>query len=325
MARFESLDLDSTCFYHCMVRCVRRAFLCGRDEYSGRDFEHRKVWVRERLRDLSAVYAMDVCAYAVMSNHVHVVLHVAVERAEDWSDDEVVARYGSLFPVARSDYLALSSARARKERREVWRERLCSVSWMMRSLNEYIAKRANKEDGVRGRFWEGRFKCQPLLDERGLLTCMAYVDLNPVRANMTSSLEGSDFTSVQERLMDLARKKSQHRRQTAPETLAPFADQEPSGESEEEIPMDFDADVELLEWTMEGLAAEKRKRRTLASRPPNVLLTMGLDPAAWLAAVEERKLGNASFLGAPRCADEAATARNKQWLRGIGLARALAA
>ncbi len=325
MARFEDLDLGSTCFYHCMVRCVRRAFLCGRDEYSGRDFEHRKAWVRERLRDLSAVYAMDVCAYAVMSNHVHVVLHVAVERAEGWSDDEVVARYGSLFPVARSDYLALSSARARKERRAVWRERLCSVSWMMRSLNEYIAKRANKEDSVRGRFWEGRFKCQPLLDERGLLTCMAYVDLNPVRASMTSSLEGSDFTSVQERLMDLARKKSQHRKQTSPETLAPFAGQEPGGESEEEIPMDFDAYLDLLEWTMEGLAAEKTNRGSLAARPPGVLATMGLDPAAWLAAIEERKVGSASFLGAPCCAEEAASARGKQWLHGIGLARALAA
>ncbi|MCP4242723.1 MAG: transposase, partial [bacterium] len=187
---------------------------------------------------------------------------------------------------------------------------------MMRSLNEHIAKRANKEDGVRGRFWEGRFKCQPLLDERGLLTCMAYVDLNPMRANMTNSLEGSDFTSVQERLMDLARKKSQHRKQTAPETLAPFAGQESGGESEEEIPMDFEAYIDLLESTMEGLAAEKTSRRTVVARAPSVLVTMGLNPAAWLAAIEERKLGNASFLGAPCSAEEAASARGKQWLHG---------
>ena len=93
---------------------------------------------------------------------------------------------------------------AKKARVVEWRERLSSLSWMMRALNEWIARKANKEDGCKGRFWEGRFTSQPLLDEQALVTCMAYVDLNPVRARMAGSLEGSTHTSIRARLAEAA-------------------------------------------------------------------------------------------------------------------------
>jgi len=67
-------------------------------------------------------------------------------------------------------------------------------------LNEYISKRANIEDNCTGHFWESRFKSQALLDERALLTCMAYVDLNPIRACMAKTPETSEYTSIQERI-----------------------------------------------------------------------------------------------------------------------------
>jgi hypothetical protein len=80
------------------------------------------------------------------------------------------------------------------------RKRLCSLSWFMARLNLFIARAANKEDKVKKRFWESRFKCQALLDEAAIATCMVYVDLNPIRAGLAGTPEESDYTSIQERI-----------------------------------------------------------------------------------------------------------------------------
>ena len=113
----------------------------------------------------------------------------------------------ALFPRSVDTWKELPAA-WQKKRLQVFRERISSLSWFMRCLNESIARRANKEDGCTGRFWEGRFRSQALLDEAALLTCMAYVDLNPVRAGLASSLEESDFTSIQQRIFRAAQRKS---------------------------------------------------------------------------------------------------------------------
>jgi len=186
--REAQISLEATPFYHCYVRCVRRAYLCGNDYSTGDNYDHRKQWIVSRLKFLSYVYSIDICAYAVMSNHYHVVLHVDKERAVNWSREEVVERWMQVCI-------------------EEWRERLYSISWFMRFVNETIARMANEEEGCKGRFWEGRFKSQALLDEVALLSCMAYVDLNPVRAGMEEDLVDSDFTSIQQRLFDCVKSK----------------------------------------------------------------------------------------------------------------------
>ena len=326
-ARADQVDLSVTPYYHCIARCVRRAFLCGKDAYSGQNYEHRREWVRQRLRFLAGLFAIDVCAYAVLSNHLHVVLHVDAERAAGWSPAEVEERYCRLYPSAKAGFMSLTVAQ-RRDKRELWRSRLCNVSWMMRALNEFIARRANVEDQVSGRFWEGRFKSQALLDEQGLLTCMAYVDLNPVRAGLASTLEGSDFTSVQDRLLqdrlsDLARKRANHRKQTAPDTLVPFVDQETSGQAAVCLPATFEAYVELLEWTGRHVAKEKRGKIT--GPAPRLLGALGLSAERWTWALAEQKIGGASVLGAPQSVQARATQLGKPWLRGLGLARRCAA
>ena len=200
VSRASQVDPTTTPYYHVMSRCVRRAFLCGVDRYSGRDYGHRKQWLVARLRTLGSVFAVEVCAYAVMSNHYHLVLRLTPDRAQAWTEDEVVERYGKLFSNAKAQLKLLTDPERRAARLALWRERLSSISWMMRTLNEYIARQANKEDEVTGRFWEGRFKSQPLLDEAALLTCMSYVDLNPVRAGAAKRLDDAEFTSIHERL-----------------------------------------------------------------------------------------------------------------------------
>jgi hypothetical protein len=95
--RASLISLTDTPFYHCVSRCVRRSFLCGVDAYSGQNYEHRRGWVEERLLFLSSVFAIDICAYAVMSNHVHVVLHVDVDKALGWSDKQVLALWHTLY------------------------------------------------------------------------------------------------------------------------------------------------------------------------------------------------------------------------------------
>ena len=194
--------------YHCFSRCVRRAFLYGFDSVTHRDFSHRKAWLLERLRVLAAIFAIEVCAYAIMENHYHTILRTRPDIVALWSDWEVATRWLTLFPLHRdisgapippadADIRALAD---RPERIAQLRKRLCSLSWFMGRLNEFIARAANKEDAVKGRFWEARFKCQALLDEAAIASCMVYVDLNPIRAGVAGTPEESDFTSIQERI-----------------------------------------------------------------------------------------------------------------------------
>ncbi|MEW6996231.1 hypothetical protein AADZ86_00795 [Colwelliaceae bacterium BS250] len=205
--RKQQIFLSETPYYHCVSRCVRRAFLCGKDAITQKSFEHRREWVQERLLFLSSVYTIDVCAFAVMSNHTHVVIKVDSKKSKRLTAKEVLERwhkihYGTLLTRKFCDETCFDSTLIPtiKATARIYRERLSSLSWFMKDLNEYIARLENAEDNCTGRFWEGRFTSQDLLDDASLLTCMAYVDLNPIRAQMANDLKASDHTSVQLRI-----------------------------------------------------------------------------------------------------------------------------
>ncbi len=97
IARSRQISLQDTPYYHVVSRCVRRAFLCGEDAHSGQSYEHRRQWVEDKLGQLSRLFAIGVCAYAVMSNHYHLVLKVESDTAANWSEREVAERWAALF------------------------------------------------------------------------------------------------------------------------------------------------------------------------------------------------------------------------------------
>ena len=205
--RSQQISLSDTPYYHICSRTVRKAFLCGIDKETGVSYEHRRNWIEKRIFQLSQVFAIDICAHAVMHNHLHLVLHVDSEQVKKWTTLEILTRWHKLFKgtLLTSKYqrelpLTKFELAMVEETAQVYKQRLIDISWFMRALNEPIARQANKEDKCTGHFWEGRFKSQALLDEGALLSCMAYVDLNPIRAGIAPTPEQSSFTSIQLRI-----------------------------------------------------------------------------------------------------------------------------
>ncbi|WP_316367552.1 transposase [Candidatus Thiodiazotropha sp. CDECU1] len=278
--------LEETPYYHCVSRCVRRAFLCGVDAHTGKSYKHRRQWIVDRMKLLTDVFAIDICAYAVMSNHYHVILHVDTECAAEWSEQEVITRWERLFslPVLVQRYLS-QDAITRAEQETVselltkWRKRLHDISWFMRCINEPIARQANQEDDCTGRYWEGRYKSQALLDEKALTACMAYVDLNPVRAGLAETPEQSDYTSIKERSLLFRKTPDSAEVSNAPSGLLPFAGY-PRKDMPKGLPFRLKDYLELVDWT--GRAILENKRGYIPDHKSPVLERLQVDPKHWL-------------------------------------------
>ena len=201
MPRAHLVDPTVTRWYHCVTRCVRRAFLLGDPEFD------RKGWIDQRLKELAEIFAVSVAAFSVMDNHLHILVRLDPDVGGGWSDEEVVRRWGRLFPprdrsrqplpvsdewvqgrLADTDWVATA------------RRRLQSLSWFMKCLKEPLSRLANAQDDCRGAFFEGRFRSVGILDEESLLAICAYIDLNPVAAGLVDVPEASPHTSIKERV-----------------------------------------------------------------------------------------------------------------------------
>ncbi len=315
ISRAQQIDLSVTPYYHCVNRCVRRAFLCGVDTQTGVSYEHRREWIADKIKVLSETFAIDVAAYAVMSNHYHVVLRVDQEQAESWNGVEVIERWNVFFtlPVLISRFMkgeCTSSAELKvvDEIIEKWRTRLHDISWFMRLLNESIARESNKEDNVTGRFWEGRFKSQALLDEQAVIACMAYVDLNPIRADMAKTPEQSDFTSIQERIQKVMQK--QHC------DLLPFSDSTKNKETA--IPFELNEYIALVDWS--GRAILQNKRGSIPANTPPILHRLGIDEKSWIQHIHYFERQFPTVAGNIDKLRQLAEQTSRRWIKGMGQA-----
>jgi REP element-mobilizing transposase RayT len=201
IARSRLIDPTVTRWYHCVTRCVRRAFLLDDEKH------HRKEWLENRLKELADCFAVAVGGFSVMNNHLHVLVRLDPEISAAWSDEEVVRRWGRLCPPRDKSRrpLPVSEEWIQCRLKDVpWvattRERLKSLSWFMKYLKEPLARLANRQDKARGAFFESRFKSVAILDEEALLATCVYIYLNPIAAKIADTPETSDHTSIKQRL-----------------------------------------------------------------------------------------------------------------------------
>ena len=352
-ARREIVAEGEVGVYHCMARCVRRAFLCGKDRLSGKDYSHRKEWVRSGLERLAGSFAIDISGFAIMDNHLHVIVRQRPDVAKRWSAEDVTRRWRMIFgtpPKTKQDrdrfetVVAVESQDAKLVK--LRRARLSSVSWFMRCLCEPIARRANKEDGCTGRFWEGRFRSQVLLDDAAVLACSAYVDLNPIRAKVATTIETSKNTSIYERIAERQRpaKRSEVSRDN---WLSPMASQSSRGtgvdrraSDDEFLTLNLDEYLSLLDWTGRQIRHEARHSAERTARkkegrgsslsirgaiPQNlspILDRLKIQPDGWLHVVTHFGRMFKHAAGSPAKLSAHAKSLGLSWLKGIGPSRA---
>jgi len=324
-ARREIVRQGEAGIYHCWARCVRRAWLMGNDPYTGKDYTHRREWVIDRLQLLVRCFAIDVGSFAILSNHLHLVLRANPRLVKRWGDQEVARRWLQVYPGKRVidgrwieptqqqvEELCRDKAKLKKIRK-----RLANISWFMASLSEYIARRANHEDKVTGRFWQGRFECRELTNERALLVCGAYVDLNQIRAGEVLTPADCCYSSIGLRLQAGQEGVSW----LAPLTLSEtdLGDQScTTGQRASDkglLPISLDAYVDILTWTAQqtDLPAD----RPIPAATEQTLENLQIVSAQWLDTVQHfpdrfrRVVGSAAELA------QRAASMGRRWLHGV--------
>lgn len=317
-ARKEIVRDTQDGIYHCWSRCVRRAFLLGYDPQTKTDYSHRRDWMIDRLKLLAANFLIDVGFFAILANHFHLVLRThprLVKRMGSW---EVARRWLRVYPGKRvldgkwiepTEDQVKALARDKDKIRKI-RRRLASVSWFMSALSEYLARRANKEDNVRGRFFEGRFGCRAIVTDAGLLMAAIYNDLNQIRAGEAATPESSSWCSVWFRLEALKQEKRSKEPMSLTDridcwlaklTLEPDelgdvpAEEGRRASNKGLLPMSLDDYLRLLDFS--GRQIKAGKRGSIPANLKPILERIGVDPDQFLESVDKYPQWFRRFIG----------------------------
>ena len=296
--------------FHCWSRCVRRAFLCGKDRYSRKDYEYRRNWIEERLEHLARWFAIDIAFFAILQNHFHLVLRTLPQLVVKWSNKQVVKRSCQIFPTKFKEMGVKDGVPTGEQVRKFaanrklvneLRSRLSDPSWFLRQLKQNIAARANAEEGKSGHFFEGRFRCKAVTDEMGILICGVYVDLNQIRAGEAGSVKESRRTSAYRRLQGLLARRQKKRGAAAWDGfLCPLqarGDGQAAGYAKAGtrdgqrasdrglLEMSLEDYLQVLDWV--GRQTRRDKRGRIAAQAPPILDQVGLDGEKLLTFVED--------------------------------------
>jgi hypothetical protein len=332
LTRADVFDPSEIAAVHCIGRTVRRCFLFGQDPLSGKNYDHRKVWIENELRRLAANMGIDLLCFSLMSTHFHLVLRSRPDVVLSWDDTEVARRWLMLCPLRKTadgtaeepSEAELNGIRNDADKLKIIRARLSDISWWMRLLCQTIAQMANREEGETGKFFQSRFRSVRLLDEEAILACAAYVDLNPIRAAIAETLETSDFTSVQRRMdaaggsLDSGDESSVSQPERAvpsSEFLSPLEIDElldatgaclsatgQRASAKGFLAMPTASYLELLEWTSRRLVAGKRG--STPDSTPAIFERLRIRPEVWCELVSEFGRMFSVVAGQPHRIDE---------------------
>ena len=320
IARNKIVNEEEVGVYLITNRCVRRAFLMGRDLQSGKMLDSRRGWIEDWLESLSKVMLVDVLDFTVLSNHYHLVLRNRPDLLSELSDEECARRLAILYPgVTCLEGLSDNACPLRATEMlsdsqfERKKTRLASISAFMAIWQEAVAKRANLEDECTGHFWEDRFHSVKLLDSIAILYALAYVDLNQIKAGMSKQLAEGNYSGI------ALRCKVDHQDGHLSQSwLTPFDSREFSDGC---IPMSFSTYLSALTVRAENYHRNKLPNSKTVVPDEDSNSTEG--DGVWSQSIESVVSSFRYMMGSAASMERQAVVDGKQWYAGISTARVM--
>ncbi len=164
--------------YHVMSRTALEGFVIG-------DIE--KEYFLNLIKRLSRIYFAEVLGFCLMGNHFH--LLVRMHPGDDVDDEEIMRRFSEYHGEDEEVVLG-------KDQIPYMREKWSSLSEYMKEIKQGFSRFYNRRHGRKGFFWSERFKSLIVDNGETLINCLAYIDLNPVRAGIVDRPEQYRWCSM---------------------------------------------------------------------------------------------------------------------------------